>query len=738
MLRMTKDHGRLGWLGIAALLIGSAMATADPMVANESEKQATDPPPQITITLPGGVEMVLLRVPAGTFTLGSVAEQGRHENEGPAHQVTLSRDFYIGKYEVTQEQWEALMGPGEFTSLWGLGDDYPAYNVSWNDIAQWEGYLTKLNRHLRDTGQPGVGMFRLPTEAEWEYAARAETTTRFSFGDNLACDDHCGPCSLADQYMWWCGNTDPIGARPIGMKLQNPWGLYDMHGNVGEWVADRYHFYTAQSQTDPTDPTGPTIGENRVVRGGSWEDSARDARSAFRYSAHPSARSYYVGFRLVNVCSTHRDLPVGYTAAEPIAITISVTPVISSVNPSTWVRTYAVEEDYPSGWTASGISDGGNHTGWNRKIRWGPFYDNDARTLTYTLTPTDELSGTYAFDGIISVDGTSEPVCGDHLLEAWSLHHPADVDTDWRLSIDELTAYGAAWQEGAIWEVPPNPIPIDYVTNAGRLWRLGEHYHYDAAIDPPWAEGTAKAAAGGLRRSNHRKSGSVVSSFIPTNYADGQGVTVTIAVSPDPSVQAFAVDDTPPAGWVVSDVSPGGSWDANNGQVKWGPFFDNQSRELTYVATPPAGETGVRFFDGRASFDGRSDAITGARSIARGATATCTDTATAMCLNNERFRVEVEWEDFQDNTGSGMVVEFGSNDSGLFWFFDADNWEMLVKVLNGCAITNHYWVFSAATTNVEYTLRVTDTQTGVSKSYFNPLGTSAAAITDTGALATCP
>jgi len=116
----------------------------------------------------------------------------------------------------------------------------------------------------------------------------------------------------------------------------------------------------------------------------------------------------------------------------------------------------------------------------------------------------------------------------------------------------------------------------------------------------------------------------------------------------------------------------------------------------------------------------------------------CTRGPRTLCLNDGRFRVEVEWRDFQGNTGSGRVVPFAADDSGLFWFFAAENWEMLVKVLDGCGVNDRFWVFAAATTNVEYTLRVTDTATGNGKSYFNPLGNSAAAITDTTAFATCP
>ncbi len=116
----------------------------------------------------------------------------------------------------------------------------------------------------------------------------------------------------------------------------------------------------------------------------------------------------------------------------------------------------------------------------------------------------------------------------------------------------------------------------------------------------------------------------------------------------------------------------------------------------------------------------------------------CYNTTRTLCLNGRRFKVEVEWEDFEGNLGDGRVLGFRSDDSGLFWFFDLNNWELLVKVLDGCRINDHFWVFSAATTNVKYTLKVTDTQTGVLQTYVNPLGQSADAVTDTEAFATCP
>lgn len=134
----------------------------------------------------------------------------------------------------------------------------------------------------------------------------------------------------------------------------------------------------------------------------------------------------------------------------------------------------------------------------------------------------------------------------------------------------------------------------------------------------------------------------------------------------------------------------------------------------------------------------KESARTEATIEARSAPVPCSADDDTLCLHNERFELEVDWRDFAGHTGSGRVVPAGSSESGLFWFFAPDNWEMLVKVLDGCTVNDRYWVFAAASTNVEYTLRVTDRESGCSKDYFNPLGQAAPAITDTAAFATCP
>ena len=250
-------------------------------------------PQEITVKLPGNVPLVLVRIPAGTFTMGSPIGERSREDDEAQHQVTLTRDYYIGKYEVTQAQWQAIMGsdPSYFSS----GGDYPVEQVSWNDITAPDGFLAKLNRHLAGTGQPGAGRMRLPTEAEWERAARGGTTTRFSYGDVLDCKDVCRPCATHSRYMWWCGGNHPGRPAPVGGKQPNQYGVYDMHGNVWEWAQDRYGPYSSSAQTDPT---GPSRGLDRVVRGGGSEVPLANSRSAARRVRPPDDRWAHTGLRL--------------------------------------------------------------------------------------------------------------------------------------------------------------------------------------------------------------------------------------------------------------------------------------------------------------------------------------------------------------------------------------------------------------------------------------------------------
>lgn len=220
------------------------------------------------------IEFVLIE--PGTFAMGSLeTETGRFYGEGPVHQVTLRQPFYLGKYEVTQEQWEAVMGsnPSFFS---GCGGDCPVEWVSWEDTQE---FIAALNR------QEGVNVYRLPTEAEWEYAARAGTRTAYYFGDDAA---------QLGAYAWYFDNADRT-IHTVGQKRPNVWGLHDMHGNVQEWVADWYGEYPRGAVTDPR---GPNTGTRRVLRGGGWFSLARLCRAADRGWDSPGYRSNGLGFRL--------------------------------------------------------------------------------------------------------------------------------------------------------------------------------------------------------------------------------------------------------------------------------------------------------------------------------------------------------------------------------------------------------------------------------------------------------
>ena len=258
------------------------------------------------IGLPGEVLLELVRIPAASFVMGSPPdERSRYSNEGPQTNVTLTQDFYMGKYELTQAQWLAVIGawPGTApSSVNGIGPNHPAYYVSWNDT---QNFITALNAHITATGQAPTTM-RLPTEAEWEYACRAGTTTRFHFGDSLigtSGGDDCEDDGLRSQYMWYCGSNSPYGSKPVGGKLSNAFGLYDMNGNVNEWCQDWYRNRNPGGNvTDPTGPTEQVFGWGRVIRGANGDSYTRICRSAYRddYDPSPSGRNSVIGFRLVS------------------------------------------------------------------------------------------------------------------------------------------------------------------------------------------------------------------------------------------------------------------------------------------------------------------------------------------------------------------------------------------------------------------------------------------------------
>ena len=224
-------------------------------------------------------------IPPGTFRMGSpIDEVGRFPDEGPQTAVTISRGFWMGKYEVTQGEYLAVMGrnPSFIT-----GDtNRPVDQVSWIDATTYCALLTEKERLAGRIAPNSV--YRLPTEAEWEYACRGWTSTRFSYGDDP------GNTNLGN-YAWYSDNSR-FTTHPGGQKLPNPSGLYDIHGNVPEWCQDRYGVYLGGIALDPQ---GPAAGSTRVIRGGNWQEGAGECRSAKRLELFPEDGDGYYGFRVV-------------------------------------------------------------------------------------------------------------------------------------------------------------------------------------------------------------------------------------------------------------------------------------------------------------------------------------------------------------------------------------------------------------------------------------------------------
>jgi formylglycine-generating enzyme required for sulfatase activity len=263
----------------------------------------------------------MVHIPAGTFTMGSPTSEPNRNSDETQHSVTLTKSFYMGKYQVTQEQWEIVMKKTILeqqalattsTTDYGRGANYPIYYVNWyealvfcNKLSVMEG-LSSAYRISGSTDPAAWGTvptssnatwnaveivagstgYRLPTEAQWEYACRAGTTTAYNTGS-----------TISDNTGWYSSNSGSK-THEVGKKSVNAFGLYDMHGNVYEWCWDWYD--SGYYSSNPTnDPMGASSGSFRVLRGGGWIISAGPLRSAYRNSDNPNDRSYYVGFRLI-------------------------------------------------------------------------------------------------------------------------------------------------------------------------------------------------------------------------------------------------------------------------------------------------------------------------------------------------------------------------------------------------------------------------------------------------------
>jgi len=251
---------------IGGALVGLAALTAAGSIAPE-------PPPRANWIEPRtGMEFV--SIPRGTFLMGSPPTEAHRESQESRHQVTLTRDFELGRYEVTQGQWRRVMGanPSRFAAR---GEEFPVERVNFHDVLE---FLRRLN-----AGQTSR-RYRLPTEAEWEYACRAGTTTAFSTGDTLS----KAQANVREK-------DEGTGTSRVGTFPSNAWGLFDMHGNVWEWTADDFCPYPSEPSVNPRPRCTSGL---KVIRGGSWYFGADSARCALRYTHPPEELGFSLGFRV--------------------------------------------------------------------------------------------------------------------------------------------------------------------------------------------------------------------------------------------------------------------------------------------------------------------------------------------------------------------------------------------------------------------------------------------------------
>lgn len=368
--------------------------------------------------------------------------------------------------------------------------------------------------------------------------------------------------------------------------------------------------------------------------------------------------SNLIGLKSFRVVTTEfkpfveRDLPPGYAPGSTLVVTLKATP------PS-GISVYAIEEFPPENWIVGSINEGGTYDAGTKKVKWGPFFDRNSRTLTYEVKPPAAETGRREFTGTSSADGMTVAVAGDAVIEP-ATFHPADNNpADSRMSISEVTAYGSAWRKGQTWPLSPNPIPIEFVTRAGTLWKNGEVYTRDARIlSPPLWWVNVPAGGRSLQPDSERlivlnantENGHAVGALHPL-FVPGEPVLVRILVEPGLGVSSYAAQDMVPAGWAVAKISDGGEFDAAARLVKWGPFFDNQSRVLGYEVLPPADSALEAEFAGSASFDGNNTPVRGQRRVR----------ATSR-VKSISFRADGKFElNLSGHLGTALTVEASSD-----------------------------------------------------------------------------
>lgn len=313
---------------------------------------------------------------------------------------------------------------------------------------------------------------------------------------------------------------------------------------------------------------------------------------------------------VVNPIQFDRQLPGYYSSGVRVRVTLESRA--SQVSGPAYV--YAVMETPPAGWTVASIGDGGAFDRANGAIKFGPFFDLSHRALSYELVPPAGDTGTKTFSGITSADGFDVPIGGAASILPAPLH-PADLSpADNRITVNELTVYASAWKRGDPWSVHPSPIPLDYVTRAGFLWKNGETYRLDPNLPAPvwWNPAPGPRALSPSATATNRAGATWL---VPSAYVPGESFQVRVRIAPPSGVSVYALEAQVPETLLVNEVNEGGTFDAVRHVVRWGLFFDSTQRELSFSAKSFGSLLAAVILTGRLSFDGSDEAISGVATI---------------------------------------------------------------------------------------------------------------------------
>lgn len=472
--------------------------------------------------------------------------------------------------------------------------------------------------------------FELPVGPEWSKNIRSTTPIgnndflgRFG-GEAVALDlydlpRHCSVTVTYELYIIgsWDGSVGPHAGPDIwDMNASNPTDCCPVENLLHTTFASCDCKFQAYPDNYPDVHLPGQSGADRVDTLGFDEDAVYELSFTFyhdlddlrlTFAATPNLESLsneswgldniVVSTNAASCCRASRELPTTYGPGTRVPVTIDVVP-----NPGT--QAWVLEENPPSDFTVFGMNDGGLIDDRTGVIKWGPFFGDQPHTLSYTMTVPAWIASNLhpiSWAGYATVDGTREAVCGDATVMPGDIH-PADLDGNFMIEDDELTAYAATWRDGDEWSVAPNPIPSSFVTNAALIWRAGEIYRYEPTAAPPWVPETGFAG----------KTGSATSALTPR---DDGAVKVQLQVTPESGAFAYAVEELLPSGWTVQGISNGGQYEAAARTLRWGPFFDDTARQLSYTLVPTAGRAAISFVDGTVAFDGSAVAVTGARRL---------------------------------------------------------------------------------------------------------------------------